>query len=88
MPGKPPFNAHERQVIEGAIRAHGLVENHHFLPSPGRQKAARNLVERGFLTDVTSEAGIYSFGANWIVVKIDKDQVDRANAALTEAARN
>jgi hypothetical protein len=74
---------HELEVIQGAIAAHGLVRNAHFLPSPGRQKAARRLVERGLVTDVSD--GFVSYDdPPWIVVKIDQAQLDRVHAALRE----
>jgi hypothetical protein len=81
-----PFNQHELQVLSGAIQAVGLVGNGHFLPSPGRMRAARKLIERGFLTDVTDAAGLVPNFGDWLVVKITREQYDRAQAALAAVA--
>ena len=63
---------HEMQVLRNAAWARTQTPNGHFLVSPGGVKAARRMIDRGFLTDVTSERkGDVTFGdQDWLVVKL------------------
>lgn len=71
----------ERQVMLGALWARIVVTTGLFLPSPGRQRAARRLVDRRFLT-----AGELLQPAGWMPVKLTEDNIAALNTALAAAS--
>lgn len=78
----PFLAAREWEVLQSARHAWSLVSNGNFLPSPSRQKAARDLVEKGYLTKSENQPRP---GNGWLIVVLTKANVRRYNAALKKA---
>lgn len=57
----------EQQVMRAAQWALTLVQNGHYLTSPGQRRAAERMIERGFLTKVDAK---FSPPVDWLVVKL------------------
>jgi|SRR5215471_21251797 len=76
----------EWQTIGYASRARALTPNGHYLCSPGQLHAARRLIERGFLTEIShKQAGLITMGdpSEWLVVKYTDKNWRKVKRAAT-----
>jgi len=79
--GELGLRPREMRVIKACLYARTLVPNGHYLCALHEVASAKRLIARGFVTDVTSEAGLAPRLPGWIVVKIDEANIEAMQKA-------
>jgi len=84
--GELGLRPRETSVIRDCLWARTVVPNGHYLCSPGQIASAKRLIDKGFITNVTSEAGmsprVRGDGSDgWLVVKIDEANIEAMRKA-------
>lgn len=62
----------EVQVINWAIWARSVTPNGHYLCSPGQVRAARRMIERGYLSKARRTGDVNFGNPDWLVVVLTK----------------
>lgn len=74
----------QMRIIRDCIWAWTQISNGHYLPAPGLANMTRDLIKRGYVTEV-KDAKFSPHYDDWIVIVMHKENGEKYNADLKAA---
>jgi len=79
--GELGLRPREWDVIKACLHARDVTPTGYYICSPGQIAAGKRLIERGFVTDVTKDAGLRATWPGWLVVMIGQANIEAMDKA-------